>query len=111
VLNQVFLLALFSAIEFDVGRLLKIPAYGYIYPFIELCLGFAYLLNPLAFTTNLIALIIMLFSSAGVILAVSNKQKIRCACLGSVFNLPMSTITIVEDLSMAAMAAWMLLKV
>jgi hypothetical protein len=25
-----------------------------------------------------------------------------------VFNLPMSTVTIVEDLSMAAMAAWMI---
>jgi hypothetical protein len=25
-----------------------------------------------------------------------------------VFNLPMSTVTVVEDLSMAAMAAWML---
>jgi hypothetical protein len=37
-----------------------------------------------------------------------NKQKIRCACLGAVFNLPMSTITIIEDLLMVAMAAWML---
>jgi hypothetical protein len=39
---------------------------------------------------------------------VVNKQTIRCACLGSVFNLPMSTVTIVEDVGMVLMAAWML---
>ena len=26
-----------------------------------------------------------------------NKRKIRCACLGTAFNLPMSTVTLVED--------------
>jgi len=48
------------------------------------------------------------FSTIGVVLAVTKKQTIRCACLGSGFNLPMSTVTIVEDLSMVAMAVWML---
>ena len=33
---------------------------------------------------------------------------IRCACLGTALNLPMTTITLVEDLGMAAMAAVML---
>jgi len=37
-----------------------------------------------------------------------DKKKIKCACLGDVFNLPMSTVTIVEDLTMVAMAGWML---
>ena len=87
----------------------RIPAYGYVYPFIELGLGAAYLLPSRPMLVNAITLIVMLFSSLGVIIAVSNKQKIRCACLGAVFNLPMSTVTIIEDLLMAAMAAWMLL--
>ena len=87
----------------------RIPAYGYVYPFIELGLGAAYLLAPSAMLINVITLVVMLFSSVGVILAVANKQKIRCACLGAVFNLPMSTVTIIEDLLMAAMAAWMLI--
>jgi hypothetical protein len=51
----------------------------------------------------------MSFSTLGVIIAVSNRQKIRCACLGAVFNLPMSTVTIVEDVLMAAMALWMVM--
>ncbi len=48
-------------------------------------------------------------ASLGVIRSVFNKQKIRCACLGAVFNLPMSTVTIVEDLLMVAMAGVTLL--
>lgn len=86
----------------------KLPAYAYIYPFIELGLGILYLLGYRPVLVNSITLIVMGFSSIGVILAVSNKQKIRCACLGTGFNLPMTTVTIIEDLLMAAMSAWML---
>jgi copper chaperone CopZ len=85
-----------------------LPSYGYIYPFIELGLGMAYLLAYRPMLTNAITLIVMTFSSIGVIMAVMNKQKIRCACLGTGFNLPMTTVTIIEDVLMAAMAAWML---
>ena len=83
--------------------------YGLIYPFIELGLGIAYLTDYKPYTSNLITLIVMAFSSLGVIQSVMNKQKIRCACLGTVFNLPMSTVTIIEDLLMAGMAAAMLM--
>lgn len=83
--------------------------YGFIYPFVELGLGVAYLVDYNQHLTNLATLIVMTFSSLGVIRAVMNKQKIRCACLGTVFNLPMSTVTIIEDLLMAGMAAWMLI--
>ena len=86
----------------------RVSAYGYIYPFIELGLGMAYLLAYRPMLINIITLIVMVFSSIGVIMAVMNKQKIRCACLGTGFNLPMTTVTIIEDLLMAAMAAWML---
>ena len=86
----------------------RVPAYGFVYPFIELSLGTSYLLGYRPMLINMITLIVMAFSSVGVILAVMNKQKIRCACLGTGFNLPMTTVTIIEDLLMAAMAAWML---
>ncbi len=87
----------------------RVPAYGFVYPFIELGLGATYLLAFRPMLVNAITLVVMLFSSIGVIMAVMNKQKIRCACLGAVFNLPMSTVTIIEGLLMAAMAAWMLI--
>ena len=84
------------------------PAWGYIYPFVELSLGAAYLLNLNPFVTNLATLAIMLVGAAGVIKALVAKQAIRCACLGTALNLPMTTISLVEDLGMAAMAAVML---
>ncbi len=87
----------------------RVYSYGFVYPFIELGLGIAYLVNFKPMLTNAITLVVMLFSSIGVILAVMNKQKIKCACLGTGFNLPMTTVTIIEDLLMVAMAAWMLL--
>jgi hypothetical protein len=87
----------------------KVPAYGYVYPFIELALGLSYLTGFNPFVTNWATVIVMGFSSIGVIQSVLNKQKIRCACLGAVFNLPMSTVTIVEDLLMVGMAGTMLL--
>ena len=72
--------------------------------FIELGLGIAYLLkfNPLV--TNLVTLVVMSISIVGVLKSVLNKQKIKCACLGTVFNLPMSTITVIEDGLMIAMS-------
>jgi len=87
---------------------MRVKAYGYAYPFIELCLGIAYLVAWQPLITNWLTFIVMTFSSLGVIRSVLNKQKIRCACLGAVFNLPMSTVTIIEDLLMAGMALWMI---
>ncbi|MDO8962216.1 MAG: heavy-metal-associated domain-containing protein [Methylophilus sp.] len=87
----------------------RVPQYGYVYPFIELALGIGYLLAGNNLLVNGITFIVMTFSTVGVLIAVSNRQKIRCACLGAVFNLPMSTVTIVEDVLMAGMALWMIL--
>ena len=88
---------------------MRVPVYAFIYPFIELSLGMAYVLKAQPFMTNLVTFIVMTFSTLGVLRAVMNKQKIRCACLGAVFNLPMSTVTIIEDLLMAMMAFLMLI--
>lgn len=40
---------------------------------------------------------------------VLDKRRIRCACLGTALNLPTTTVTLAEDLGMAAMAAAALL--
>ena len=55
---------------------MRSKAYGFIYPFIELTLGLAYLLALAPQITNTATLVIMGFSSIGVIRAVMNKQKI-----------------------------------
>ncbi|MES2414976.1 MAG: heavy-metal-associated domain-containing protein [Pseudomonadota bacterium] len=78
-----------------------------IYPFVELALGVAYLAHLDGPLLNGITVLVMGFSAIGVIQAVTSKRRIQCACLGAVFKLPMSTVTIVEDLGMVAMALWM----
>jgi copper chaperone CopZ len=88
----------------------KWPTWGMIYPFVELALGAAYLANWMPVLTNVVTLVVMGFSAIGVIRAVLSKSQIQCACLGTVFKLPMSTVTIVEDLGMVAMAVAMLLS-
>jgi copper chaperone CopZ len=82
--------------------------YGYIYPFIEMALGIAYLIDFQPYATNIATIAVMGFSTIGVMQSVLNKRKIRCACLGTGFNLPMTTVTIIEDLLMVAMAVVML---
>jgi hypothetical protein len=106
---------------FSLLKLLDIPAFanayasydllakrwhgwGLIYPFVELALGLAYLANWNPLITNWATLIIMGFSAIGVILTLLRKRSIRCAHLNTVFKLPMSTVTIIEDVGMAAMA-------
>jgi copper chaperone CopZ len=83
--------------------------WGYVYAFTELALGIAFLtgFNPLI--TNSVTFIVMSISIVGVLQSVMNKRKIKCACLGAVFNLPMSTITIIEDALMIGMSGIMLL--
>ncbi|WP_395750102.1 heavy metal-associated domain-containing protein [Prosthecobacter sp.] len=81
-----------------------VPAYGLVYPFIEIALGLAYLADWQPRGVNVAAAVIMLISLVGVLRAVASKKSIRCACLGTVFNLPMSTVTIIEDGLMLAMA-------
>ena len=82
--------------------------WGLLYPFVELALGVAYLANFNPPLTHWATIIVMGFSAAGVVRAVASKTQIQCACLGTVFKLPMSTVTIVEDVGMVAMAAAML---
>lgn len=86
----------------------QLPAWGYVYAFIELGLGLAYATGFRPLLTNIITFTVMLVSIIGVLQSVLNKRKIRCACLGAVFNLPMSTVTIIEDALMILMSAGMI---
>jgi copper chaperone CopZ len=87
----------------------KFRWWGFIYPFVELSLGAAYLTGFEPLTTSIVTFIVMSVSLVGVLQSVLNKRKIQCACLGAVFNLPMSTVTVVEDALMIIMSIIMLL--
>jgi copper chaperone CopZ/uncharacterized membrane protein YphA (DoxX/SURF4 family) len=86
----------------------KIPAWGYVYAFLELSLGLAFALNYAPLYVNGFTALLMAVSLIGVLQSVLNKRQIQCACLGAVFNLPMSTVTIIEDGLMIAMSIAMI---
>lgn len=87
----------------------KIPIWAYLYAFVELGLGIANLIDFNPVVTNAITFIVMSISIIGVLQSVLNKKQIKCACLGAVFNLPMSTVTIIEDALMIVMSGVMLM--
>jgi len=82
----------------------KSKMYAYIYPFIEIGLGLAFLLRFEVFTAAWITLVLMLINSVGAYNGIRDKKVLMCACLGSVFKLPMSFVSLGEDLVMAVMA-------
>lgn len=86
----------------------RLPAYGYLYPFLELLLGLSYLANTAPWWTNVATLILMTFSGIGVAIKVAKRERFQCVCLGTIMNVPLTTVTLVEDFGMAAMAALML---
>jgi len=85
----------------------KIPGFAVSYPFLELLLGVAFLTQTLLIASNIITLIFMISQSIGVINVLKNKQEIQCACLGSSINLPISNITLLENIVMISMAGYM----
>ena len=88
----------------------NIPGFSISYPFLEFCLGIAFLTNSLLITANLTTLIFMISQSIGVGNVLRKKEIIQCACLGSSINLPVSYLTLIENLVMVSMSSYMLFK-
>ncbi len=82
--------------------------YAISYPWIEVALGLLFVTGSLLTVANILTAAIMSIGLVGVIMAVRKKQAIQCACLGTAFNLPMSSVTIIENSVMIAMAIGML---
>jgi hypothetical protein len=83
--------------------------YGFVYPFVELGLGLGYLARwhlPVIYS---VTVVVMTFGALGVIRALRQRLDLDCACMGTVLKVPLSTVALTEDLTMAAMAAAMLM--
>lgn len=83
--------------------------YASIYPFLELGLGLAYLAQIEPLIVNLVLLVMTGIGALGVLQALKAGLDVRCACMGTVLDVPLSTVTLTEDIGMGAMALIMLL--
>ena len=82
--------------------------YAYIYPLIELALGLGYLSHWRPLLIYSATVVVFAFGSIGVLRALFKRLDIECACMGTVLHVPLSTVALIEDLGMAAMAAAMI---
>jgi len=86
----------------------KSRLYAYFYPLIELGLGLAYLAYVIPIAVYIITIVILGIGAFGVIKALIQGLDLRCACMGTVLDVPLSTVTLTEDLGMVLMAAILL---
>ncbi len=82
--------------------------YAYIYPFIELVLGLGFLSFIAPIVIYSFTIIIMTIGIIGVFIALKKGLDINCPCMGSVLNVPLSSVTLTEDISMIIMSITML---
>ena len=83
--------------------------YAWAYPFIELALGIAYLANFMPVFRDSLTLLIMSIGAIGVWQEIKKRSGVHCACLGNIIKLPLSIVSLVEDVTMGLMALAMLL--
>ena len=85
-----------------------IRPWGYIFPFIEAFLGFWYLLSEGPNNLNVITMLVTGIAAVGVYKEVKRKSRFHCACLGTFIRLPLSRVSLVENVTMFVMAFVML---
>jgi hypothetical protein len=83
--------------------------YGLVYPFLEFALALAYLSGWNPELTYLATITLFGFGLVGVLLALRKGLHTTCACMGNVLQVPLSTVTLTENIAMVAMAGSMLL--
>ena len=82
----------------------KFFVYGYVYPCIELMLGIGFLTGLFLLAAEWITLFLMIIGSIAIVRELLKKNEIRCACLGTYIKLPLSTVSLTEDLVMGGLA-------
>ena len=87
----------------------RVRAYGYVYPFIELALGLAYLSFASPTITYVLTILVFGFGTLGVLNGLRKGLDMDCPCMGSILKVPLSTVSLVENVAMSVMAAIMLI--
>ena len=88
----------------------RFSAYARLFPFIELSLALLYLLDWLPAGRDILVVLISGTAAIGVFKEIyRGKSGLGCACLGNVIKLPLSSISLIENLGMLVMASMMLI--
>jgi len=82
----------------------RIKFYGWIYPGIEFGLGILYLTKTIIPVAAWTTVFVMGIGAIGVGKNLLSKNQVKCACLGTKINVPLTKVTFLEDIIMVVMA-------
>jgi hypothetical protein len=83
----------------------RLPVYAKAYPFVELALAALFLTGAFPLFTNIVMMLVMAVGSIGVVKTLRSGVCLKCACVGSGFDIPVGKVTLFENGLMFAMAA------
>lgn len=78
--------------------------YAWAYPAIEFVLGILYITETFVIGAAWVTLVVMGIGGIGVSKKLLKKEKFQCACLGTKINVPLTNVTLLEDIIMVVMA-------
>lgn len=87
-----------------------LPGWAYLFPFLELFLGIGFLIHWNMQILIIITLLVHTIALIGILSALKKGEKINCACMGTILNVPLGGVTLIENSLMVAMALFMLLS-
>lgn len=86
----------------------KVTSYGKVYPFLETLLGLMLLFRYQVDIALLATIVLLGITTYGVTKTLLAKRVIKCACLGTALDLPMTEATFIENAIMIVMSVIML---
>ncbi|WP_102109989.1 MauE/DoxX family redox-associated membrane protein [Oceaniglobus roseus] len=85
--------------------------YGYVYPYAEAGAGILMVAGVLLWIAAPVALFIGTVGAVSVVKAVYvDKRELKCACVGGSSNVPLGFVSLTENVMMALMGVWMLVR-
>ena len=88
---------------------MRSKSYGRAYPAIEFAIGVLFLSGFWVIVAAWVTIVIMGVGAIGVGKNMLSKNKIQCACLGTKINVPLTKVTLLEDVIMVIMAVSLIL--
>jgi len=99
--------------EYDIPAKL-IPGYSAIYPALEFLIGVLFIVNfyssEAIYLTSLawVTLVVMAVGAVGVSIKLLKNEKFQCACLGTKIKVPLTKVTLLENILMVVMAVMLI---
>lgn len=98
-----------SLLEYDF-IVQRIKIYGYFFPVFEIIFGLLFILQIEILWVEYLCLSLFLLNTVVIANALEKRRHFTCACMGGLFNLPLSTVSLAESLTMVIGIIYLIIK-